>query len=159
MAKHANVNKIQQQQEPNGAQTKSPAKTNEKDAAANGKGDNTLRWKEKFLHIQELGDKADQKKEAEEKKMLEGFEEDTVGPDNFRVTAKLGQGSFGHVYVAEKLNIMPDGTAVPTGNLYAMKILNKKQIMGQNLVKYAKTERNVLTYTSHPFIVGMKFAF
>ena len=31
--------------------------------------------------------------------------------------------------------------------------------MGKNLVKYAKTERNVLTYTSHPFIVGMKYAF
>ena len=54
---------------------------------------------------------------------------------------------------------MPDGSSVPTGNLYAMKILNKKQIMGQNLVKYAKTERDVLTYTSHPFIVGMKYAF
>lgn len=40
-----------------------------------------------------------------------------------------------------------------------MKILNKKMIMGQNLVKYAKTERDVLTYTCHPFIVGMKYAF
>jgi|TARA_B110000285_G_scaffold230557_1_gene297411 serine/threonine protein kinase len=40
-----------------------------------------------------------------------------------------------------------------------MKILNKKQIMGQNLVKYARTERDVMTYTSHPFIVGLKYAF
>jgi len=31
--------------------------------------------------------------------------------------------------------------------------------MGNNLVKYAKTERNVLTYTAHPFIVGLKYAF
>ena len=31
--------------------------------------------------------------------------------------------------------------------------------MGQNLVKYARTERDVMTYTSHPFIVGLKFAF
>jgi 5'(3')-deoxyribonucleotidase len=54
---------------------------------------------------------------------------------------------------------MPDGSKVETGNLYAMKILNKKQIMGQNLVKYAKTERDVLTYTMHPFIVGLKYAF
>jgi hypothetical protein len=30
------------------------------------------------------------------------------------------------VYVAEKLNLKEDGTAVQTGNLYAMKILNKK---------------------------------
>ena len=40
-----------------------------------------------------------------------------------------------------------------------MKVLNKRQIMGQNLVKYARAERNILTYTSHPFIVGMKYAF
>jgi len=90
---------------------------------------------------------------------MDGWEEDSVGPNNFRVIAKLGQGSFGHVYLAEKLNIKEDGTIIPTGNLYAMKILNKKQIMTQNLVKYAKAERNILTYASHPFIVGMKFAF
>ena len=66
-------------------------------------------------------------KEAEEmKQQMDGWEEDSVGPDNFRVIAKLGQGSFGLVYVSEKLNIMPDGKVVPTGNLYAMKILNKK---------------------------------
>ena len=40
-----------------------------------------------------------------------------------------------------------------------MKILNKKQILGNNLVKYAKTERDVLSYTKHPFIVGLKYAF
>ena len=27
------------------------------------------------------------------------------------------------------------------------------------MVKYAKTERDVLTYASHPFIVGMRYAF
>lgn len=46
-----------------------------------------------------------------------------------------------------------------TRRYYAMKILNKKQIMGQNLVKYAKTERDVLTITKHPFSIGLKYAF
>lgn len=46
-----------------------------------------------------------------------------------------------------------------TGNLYAMKILNKSQILAQNLVRYAKTERDVLTYTKHNFIIGLKYAF
>ena len=94
--------------------------------------------------------------------MMEEWAEDEVGPEHFKIGAKLGQGSFGHVYIVEKLNIIGEGEnkqTVPTGNLYAMKILNKKQIMGQNLVKYAKTERDVLTYTCHPFIVGLKFAF
>ena len=40
-----------------------------------------------------------------------------------------------------------------------MKILSKRKIMGHNLVKYAKTERNVLSITKHPFIVGLHYAF
>mmetsp|Transcript_29982 Transcript_29982/g.29211 ORF Transcript_29982/g.29211 Transcript_29982/m.29211 type:complete len:85 (-) Transcript_29982:33-287(-) len=40
-----------------------------------------------------------------------------------------------------------------------MKVLSKSKIMGQNLVRYAKTERNVLSYTQHPFIVSLNFAF
>lgn len=59
----------------------------------------------------------------------------------------------------EKLTISADGTKTNSGKWYAMKILNKKQIMGNNLVKYAKTERDVLSYTKHPFIVGLKYAF
>jgi serine/threonine protein kinase len=58
--------------------------------------------------------------------MFDGWEEDSVGPDNFRVLSKLGQGSFGVVYLVEKLNIAEDGTRFQTGELYAMKILNKK---------------------------------
>lgn len=59
----------------------------------------------------------------------------------------------------EKMIINKDGTTTTTNKQYAMKILNKKQILGQNLVKYAKTERDVLSYTKHPFIVGLKYAF
>jgi len=61
---------------------------------------------------------------------FENWEEDEVGPEHFRIGAKLGQGSFGHVYIVEKLNVNPDKTTESTGNFYAMKILNKKQIMG-----------------------------
>jgi serine/threonine protein kinase len=57
------------------------------------------------------------------------------------------------------IKIQKDGTEFNTGKQYAMKILNKKQILGNNLVKYAKTERDVLSYTKHPFIVGLKYAF
>jgi len=40
-----------------------------------------------------------------------------------------------------------------------MKTLSKRKILGQNLVKYAKTERDVLSYTRHPFIVNLNYAF
>jgi serine/threonine protein kinase len=43
---------------------------------------------------------------------------------------KLGQGSFGQVYLVEKIKIGKDGTQTNTGKTYAMKILNKKQILG-----------------------------
>ena len=82
-----------------------------------------------------------------------------VGPKNFTAIMKLGQGSFGVVYLVEKIRYDKDDLPIKTGKYYAMKILNKKQILGQNLVKYAKTERDVLTYTKHPFIVGLKYAF
>ena len=61
---------------------------------------------------------------------VEGWEEDEVGPNDFKIMAKLGQGSFGQVYLVEKIDNFKDGTSNATGNLYAMKILNKKQIMG-----------------------------
>lgn len=73
---------------------------------------------------------------------------------------KLGQGSFGVVYLVEMLKIDDNKKTVKnTGRLFAMKVLNKKQIMGQNLVRYAKTERDVLTVTKHPFSIGLQFAF
>jgi serine/threonine protein kinase len=46
-----------------------------------------------------------------------------------------------------------------SGKLYAMKTLSKRKILGQNLVRYAKTERDVLSYMRHPFIVNLHYAF
>ena len=54
--------------------------------------------------------------------------------------------------------------------LYAMKVLHKSRIMRfffiyllfkteHNLIKYALTERNVLSITNHPFIVKLNYAF
>jgi protein-serine/threonine kinase len=40
-----------------------------------------------------------------------------------------------------------------------MKVLSKEKIMGDNLIKYAQTERNVLSIAKHPFIVNLNFAF
>lgn len=59
-------------------------------------------------------------------------------------------GSFGKVYlVRDKASSM----------LYAMKVLKKDYIIRKNQVEHTKTERSVLGYARHPFIVGLNMAF
>jgi serine/threonine protein kinase len=81
---------------------------------------------------------------------LNSIEEERISPTSFVCLALLGKGSFGEVYLVQKIN---------TQVLYAMKVLNKDRIMGQNLLKYAMAERNVLSLSNHPFIVKLNFAF
>lgn len=91
-------------------------------------------------------------KKVENSQVLKEEEEleANIGPEYFDTIQLLGKGSFGEVYLV---------SYKPTGKVYAMKVMSKKKILGQNLVKYAKAERNVLSYTKHPFIVGLEFAF
>ena len=76
--------------------------------------------------------------------------EGKIGLQYFDIISMLGKGSFGEVYLVKYK---------PLDKYYAMKTLNKKRFVGQNLLKYAKAERNVLCYTKSPFIVGLDFAF
>jgi len=83
-------------------------------------------------------------------KNLQNIPIQEVSPDNFTILNLIGRGSFGEVYlVVEKT----------TKKEYAMKVLHKSKIFGQNLVKYALTERNILSISSHPYIVKLKYAF
>jgi hypothetical protein len=49
-----------------------------------------MRWKKKFVKIWQEGDKNDKRREEEEKNAFAGWEEDSVGPEHFRIGAKLG---------------------------------------------------------------------
>ncbi|TNV85463.1 hypothetical protein FGO68_gene6274 [Halteria grandinella] len=73
-----------------------------------------------------------------------------ISVQSFTPIQLLGKGSFGEVYLVQKKQGL---------QYFAMKVLSKQRIMGQNLVRYAKTERNVLSYTRHPFIVNLNYAF
>ena len=76
--------------------------------------------------------------------------EDTPTPFNYNPILILGRGSFGEVFLVEKRD---------THELFALKVLIKHKIISQNLIKYARTERRVLSYISHPFIVKLRSAF
>jgi serine/threonine protein kinase len=45
------------------------------------------------------------------------------------------------------------------GQIYALKVLSKHMIIGQNLTKYAYTEKNVQSLLNHPFIVKLLCSF
>ena len=46
-----------------------------------------------------------------------------------------------------------------TGMVYAMKVLRIENIIKRNQVEHTRTERQVLGYVRHPFIVGLNYAF
>jgi serine/threonine protein kinase len=45
------------------------------------------------------------------------------------------------------------------GVLFAMKVLRKDNVVKRKQVEHTNTERRVLGYTKHPFIVGLHYAF
>ncbi|CAD8089759.1 unnamed protein product [Paramecium primaurelia] len=81
-------------------------------------------------------------------KQSKSKDDERVGPQQFKIIGLLGRGSFGEVYLVQKQQ-----------NLYAMKVLRKSLIFKQNICRYAITERNVLSVSSHPFIVKLRYAF
>jgi len=70
--------------------------------------------------------------------------------DSFKMIKVIGKGSFGKVTLVKEIK---------TGEMYALKVLRKDNIIKRNQVEHTRTERSVLGYVKHPFIVGLKYAF
>lgn len=70
--------------------------------------------------------------------------------DDFILLKVIGKGSFGKVM---QVRMKTDG------KIYAMKVLKKENIIKRNQVEHTRTERQVLGYIRHPFIVGLNYAF
>lgn len=82
--------------------------------------------------------------------LRDGPDAEKVGPDSFELMNELGAGSFGEVFKVKHKQ---------TGLVYAMKILRKSKVMSGNSLRYAVTERNVLSYIRHPYMVSLHYAF
>mmetsp|Transcript_11615 Transcript_11615/g.23953 ORF Transcript_11615/g.23953 Transcript_11615/m.23953 type:complete len:658 (+) Transcript_11615:124-2097(+) len=70
--------------------------------------------------------------------------------DAFKMIKVIGKGSFGKVFLVKEIK---------TSKMFALKVLKKDNIIKRNQVEHTKTERSVLGYVEHPFIVGMNMAF
>lgn len=96
-----------------------------------------------------------------------------VGLDSFRILSVIGKGSFGKVFLVQMKG---------RNSFYAMKVLRKENIIKRNQVssslaiflrtvdngaclssslqvEHTRTERQVLGYVRHPFVVGLNYAF
>ena len=69
---------------------------------------------------------------------------------DFELIKVIGKGSFGKVLLVRRKK---------SKRLYAMKVLNKQNIMQRNQVVHTLTERRVLGQIKHPFIVTLHYAF
>ena len=70
--------------------------------------------------------------------------------EDFKFIRLIGIGSYGKIYVASKKS---------SNKLYAIKILNKKNVRNKFELQNIKTERTVLTKLNHPFIQKLYYAF
>jgi len=73
-----------------------------------------------------------------------------IGIQDFDLLAVIGKGSFGKVLQVRKKD---------TGRIYAMKVLNKKNILENNELEHTKTEKNILQKLAHPFLVNLNYSF
>ena len=73
-----------------------------------------------------------------------------VRVEDFKLLKVIGKGSFGKVLLVRQIQ---------TGKVMAMKVLSKANIVKRRQVEHTRTERKVLSYTRHPFIVTLHYAF
>ncbi|OHT07622.1 Serine/threonine-protein kinase Sgk1 [Tritrichomonas foetus] len=74
----------------------------------------------------------------------------SVSMDSFKLLAVIGRGYYGKVMLAQKKD---------SGELFAIKSIQKKKLVETNKVSTVISERNVLTQAIHPFIVKLRYAF
>jgi serine/threonine protein kinase len=72
-----------------------------------------------------------------------------LNPRDFKKIKLIGKGDVGKVYLVQD----------PMGKYYAMKILNKQDMITRNKIKRVFAEQQVLMNAQHPFIVSLHYTF
>lgn len=80
----------------------------------------------------------------------EEIDYEVLGPTHFEKLRLLGRGDVGKVYLARIRG---------TEELYAIKVLQKEEMIRRNKIKRVLTEREILVTTDHPFIVSLYATF
>jgi len=73
-----------------------------------------------------------------------------VTANDFDLMNVVGKGSFGKVMQVKKKD---------TGQIFAMKVLDKKHILDHNEVEHTIAEKNILQRLRHPFLVNLNWSF
>ena len=74
----------------------------------------------------------------------------SVCMDDFEILKPISKGAFGRVYLARKNE---------SGELYAIKVMRKADLVRKNMVESARNERNILAMANNPFVVRFFFSF
>eukprot|EP01065_Artemidia_motanka_P004640 TRINITY_DN12208_c0_g2_i2.p1 TRINITY_DN12208_c0_g2~~TRINITY_DN12208_c0_g2_i2.p1 ORF type:complete len:612 (+),score=171.79 TRINITY_DN12208_c0_g2_i2:92-1837(+) len=79
-----------------------------------------------------------------------GSSERNLGLKDFDLVCVVGVGSFGKVMKVVRRQ---------SGQVYAMKVLNKDQIIQNKMVAHTNAEKHILETVDHPFICKLHYAF
>lgn len=83
---------------------------------------------------------------------LIGYEKNKINVEDFVILKLIGKGSYGKVYLVRRKMSSND-------DIYAMKILKKKEMIIRDQVVHIKSERKILEMVDHPFIIKLRYAF
>ncbi len=68
----------------------------------------------------------------------------SVSINDFEILKPISRGAFGRVYLARMH---------ATGELFAVKVMRKADLIRKNMVQSVKNERNILAMANNPFVV------
>ncbi|XP_024517080.1 probable serine/threonine protein kinase IREH1 isoform X1 [Selaginella moellendorffii] len=75
---------------------------------------------------------------------------DRTSIDDFEIIKPISRGAFGRVFLARKRT---------TGDLFAIKVLRKADMIRKNAVESVHAERNILIHAKNPFLVRFFYSF